>query len=414
MGDEAGRRVSLALVSPGGRPLGALPPFEADVPWENNVVAVVAGARAAYGIDVTVLRLLWVDSFEDGGPLGYLAEYDGPPLEGLGAPAGLDAEEPLRMPWARPGGPDQTLRWAESVLARHRRPPVGAPVQQRTWNLSAIWRIDTADGPTWLKQVPPFFRHEGAVLRWLERTAPGLGPTVLGAAADRMVLEHVPGEDCYHAPLRLRQDMLADLLRLQARAAARVEELLAIGVPDRRGATLIRRIQATVARWRYTVPPVEAAVLAGLVGGLPERLAALAACRVPDTLVHGDFHAGNVRSDGTRRTIIDWGDAVVGHPALDLAAFLERVEPPDHDVLRRQWADHWRAAVTDCEPERAAALMAPVAALYLATVYDGFLRATEPSEHVYHATDPTRWLRRAATLAADAPPLMGSSRHRSE
>src|SRR6266511_487445 len=84
MGDEAGRRVSLALVSPGGRPLGALPPFEADVPWENNVVAVVAGARAAYGIDVTVLRLLWVDSFEDGGPLGYLAEYDGPPLEGLG------------------------------------------------------------------------------------------------------------------------------------------------------------------------------------------------------------------------------------------------------------------------------------------------------------------------------------------
>src|SRR6266540_3548585 len=362
MGDEAGQRVSLALLSPGGRPLGALPPFEADVPWENNVVAVVAGARAAYGIDVTVLRLLWVDSFEDGGPLGYLAEYDGPPLEGLGAPAGLDAEEPLRMPWARPGGP----------------------------------------------------AHEGAVLRWLERTAPGLGPTVLGAAADRMVLEHVPGEDCYHAPLRLRQDMLADLLRLQARAAARVEELLAIGVPDRRGATLIRRIQATVARWKYTVPPVEAAVLAGLVGGLPERLAALAACRVPDTLVHGDFHAGNVRSDGTRRTIIDWGDAVVGHPALDLAAFLERVEPPDHDVLRRQWADHWRAAVTDCEPERAAALMAPVAALYLATVYDGFLRATEPSEHVYHATDPTRWLRRAATLAADAPPLMGSSRHRSE
>ena len=41
--------------------------------------------------------------------------------------------------------------------------------------------------------------------------------------------------------------------------------------------------------------PDERGDLASFLGGLPARLDRLAACGLPDTLVHGDFHSGNFR-----------------------------------------------------------------------------------------------------------------------
>ena len=132
---------------------------------------------------------------------------------------------------------------------------------------------------------------------------------------------------------------------------------------------------------------------------------------MPDTLVHGDFHPGNLRGerdghskpDGRRLTLLDWGDCGVGHPLLDRAAFLDR-SPAEHreDVVSR-WDDAWRLAVPGCDPVRAGELVEPLAALRQVVLYDGFLRAVEPSERRYHAADPATWLRRAAELAGAGP-----------
>ena len=59
------------------------------------------------------------------------------------------------------------------------------------------------------------------------------------------------------------------------------------------------------------------ASLARLMGMLDRRLADATACGLPDTIVHGDFHPGNLRCDGAVLTLLDWGDAGVGHPLLD-------------------------------------------------------------------------------------------------
>src|SRR4051794_18998056 len=152
------RIVRLVLVDRDGAALGALPPFPVDVPWWPDAVAVVAGARERYGVDVIVLRLLEAERpSPPGGAVTYLAEVRGDVPAGVAVEpwvgAGTLAEHPLRQRWPRPGGPHADLAWADSVLAAHGRARSRAE-QVRTWNLSSLWRLGTTDGTAWLKVVP--------------------------------------------------------------------------------------------------------------------------------------------------------------------------------------------------------------------------------------------------------------------
>ncbi|HEY0807113.1 MAG TPA: hypothetical protein VGD84_18735, partial [Pseudonocardiaceae bacterium] len=179
----------LTLVDPRGQPLGTLPPLPVESPWWKDMAEIVARTRERHGIDVVVLRLLSADrSRPPGGAVTYLAEYGGPPVAGLGQPTWTEPH-PLRMPWAEVGGPARSMAWVDELLAGR---TVLSRQQIRSWNLSSIWRIETDLGPAWLKEVPPFMAHEGAVLMWLNRPTT---PVVLGAAGHRMLLADIPGTD---------------------------------------------------------------------------------------------------------------------------------------------------------------------------------------------------------------------------
>src|SRR5439155_20796251 len=117
-------------------------------------------------------------------------------------------------------------------------------------------------------------------------------------------------------------------------------------------------------------------------------------CGLPDTLCHGDFHPGNARGD---RVLLDWGDSFVGHPGFDALRIVEGQPPDAAAALLAHWAGRWRAAVPGCAPERAVALLRPLAALRAATVYDMFVRHIEPAERPHHAGDVDRCLRAALT-----------------
>ncbi|HEY3607022.1 MAG TPA: aminoglycoside phosphotransferase family protein [Pseudonocardiaceae bacterium] len=385
---------TLTLVDPGGRPLGTLPPLPPTASsWWKDIGPVVDAARERYGIDVTILRLLAAyQPAPPGGSVTYLAEYDGPPLSGL-RPAMPTAPHPLRMSWAQPGGPAKSLAWADEVLAGHGRTVTGRQ-QVRTWNLSSIWRLDTDRGPAWLKEVPPFMAHEGAVLGWLGRPNT---PTLLCAAGHRMVLEDIPGTDRYDAPSPERQEMLADLLEIQADSVDRLPELIELGVPREGAAGFRHDAETMLPQWIDGLPREDRAVLDDLVGGLAERFAALADCGIPDTLMHADFHPGNVRADGTHRVLIDWGDSRIGHPAVDLIRMRD-CPGSDQEALCEQWCAYWRRAVPGSEPERAVELIDPVVALRGALIYGMFLRSIEPSERPYHDLDVPNGVRTAIEL----------------
>ncbi|SCL20163.1 Phosphotransferase enzyme family protein [Micromonospora rhizosphaerae] len=384
------RTVTLVLVDHAGVPLGALPPYDLPEPWWQEVASVVAEARRRHGLDVAVLRLLAADRPEPpGGHVTYLGEVPGRPSVPLD-PVSVDlSPEPLRAPWAEPGGPARSLAWATAELRRLGRPAT-VVAQQRAWNLSAIWRLDGDGGSAWLKQVPAFLRHEAAVLRWLGHAVPGTAPTLLADdGSGRMLLDHVPGDDRYEAGSDERAAIAADHHAIQLRAAGDVARLVAAGLPDRRGSALARWIRAALA-------PHDPSIVADLLTGLDARLEEVRRFGLPDTLVHGDLHPGNVRSDGERRVIIDWGDSFVGHPAFDILRLTETLDPATAGPLLEAWAARWRADVPGCDPERAVTLLRPVAALRLAAVFAMFLAGIEPSERPFHVNDVPACLDRAA------------------
>ena len=166
------------------------------------------------------------------------------------------------------------------------------PTQVRTWNLSSIWRLRTAAGPVWLKVTPPFCASEAAVIPLLDQQ---VVPTVLGAGPNRVLLADVAGQDQYDARGDDLRCMARMLIGVQAQWSFRVPELEALGVQDKRCAAALPQIHAVVDRNRHELDDRTRRALDHLVDGLPERFAALDACGIPDTLVHGDFHPGNVR-----------------------------------------------------------------------------------------------------------------------
>jgi len=264
----------------------------------------------------------------------------------------------------------------------------------RTWNLSSLWRLPTTGGGAWLKVVPPFFAHEGDVLARLD---PAVVPALLAHDGARMLVDELPGHDLYDADLATQLRVVALLVRLQAGWVGRERELLDLGLPDWRAQPLAALAAATLDRTADQLSRDVRAACDRLVADLPRRFAAIEECGVPDTLVHGDFHTGNAMGDDQHLALLDWGDCGVGHPLLDRSAFLPGVADDDRPALLAAWDDAWAAVRPGCDVRRAAELVAPVAALRRAVVYDTFLRGIEPSERVYHAGDPARWLRAAVS-----------------
>ncbi|WP_367136021.1 phosphotransferase [Saccharothrix sp. HUAS TT1] len=333
-----------ALVTVRGRYVGAAEPFAVDSPWWNHVEPVTAHLDRALGVPTSVLRLVDVR----GGAVTYQVEADRVPERGLSRVGDHEfPDHPLRLPWARPGGPAALVAWA-----RRHVDVTGPPVQVKTWNLSCLYRLPTARGTAWAKATPPFLVDEAGVIGLVASVDPALVPAVIAAEPGRVLLEDAPGEDCRRP------------------------------APD-----VVERI---VPRW--------VAAQAALAG--PPRVRECEV-RVPDfglpsTLLHGDFHPGNWRSGGV---VLDWGGAYWGHPALDAGRLIGFVAPEFRPSIERAWVDAWLEHYPSSDPVGALRHARPASHLLGARIYQGFLDSIEPSEQVYHRDDPAEELARAQSFA---------------
>jgi hypothetical protein len=351
---------------------------------------VVTHLEETLGVPVVVLRLLTVDG-ADGtrdGHVTYHAEALLPP--GKLTPCDFaDDDHPLRMPWARAQGVRELFRWASEHVDL-----TGRPVQRKTWNLSGLFRLPTADGPVWLKAIPAFAAAEPAAIAAFAQVDPGLVPAVVASGPGRLLLADVSGADCWDASPQLVTDVVHRLATAQAR----------IGRPPR--ALPDRRPQVLAAAVRDLLDgPVGAELSPGELRAarrLQPRWEMLAECGLPDTVVHGDFHPGNWRSGDGAPVILDFADAHLGNPVLDGLRAIDYLPPGRRPAAADAWIAAWTAAAPRSRPAEALAIAEPLAHFAYAVRYQEFLDNIEPSERVYHLGDPAGVIREA--LAATGMP----------
>ncbi len=398
-------RTVSALVTWGDAYLGVIGPFPVSTPWWSEVEPVVAHLREVLDVPVLVLRLLSVDGGEGGrdGHVTYHVAALGRPAPGLLAErpidhAALTGPEERRSPWARLEGIREVLNWASDTLGAVGRRVTGPAVQYKTWNLAALFRLPTVQGPVWLKTTPRFAADEASVIAALARVDPALVPSVIGAGQRRVLLGHLPGEDCWDASPQIITSAVQRLAAAQAVLAGQPASPLP-GLPDRRTPVIAGQIRALLdGQVASELSTGEVAAARGLLS----RFALLDECGLPDTIVHGDFHPGNWRSDGGPPVIVDFADAHFGNPVLDglrACNFLPRAKWP---TAARAWINAWASYIPGCQPARALRIAEPLAHLTYAVRYQEFLDGIEPSERIYHLGDPAAAIRAALRSAKDS------------
>lgn len=308
------------------------------------------------------------------------------------------AISPLRPPWERTGWYGHAVAWAKRELTQLQRPPTGQVEQVKHWNISSILRIETTQGDAWLKAVPQFFAHEGALIQLLAPGLPSQFPNVLAAEPSEgwLLMDSIPGEKL---SVTANEAAMAEALRVLARLqqvwAARVRELFAVGCPDRRLRTLDGALEELLARAdvRDGLSSDEVARLTAFASQVPDRREALADCGVPETLVHGDFHAGNVAVLDGGVLLYDWTDGCVAHPFVDLATFIRPgVDLRTQAKLVEAYLDVWSNHIPRTKLETALTLAGPIACLHHALSLQRIVDGVEtPGAFAGSVQD---WLRR--------------------
>ncbi|MCF6378909.1 aminoglycoside phosphotransferase family protein [Nocardioides KLBMP 9356] len=227
--------------------------------------------------------------------------------------------------WRDPQFVSGAHAWIHEQLD-HTVSPVLEIQQTHVTDWSTVMRVTTRYRTSWFKANDESMRHEAAVTAFLaprsgERVPrpqaydPGTGWMLTADMSPR--LREVIAEE---RSLARWHDALRGYAGIQIACEDAVDELLALGLPDRRLATL---------------PGAYADLVAGLpdadrrlppASDVEELCARLASYGIRETVQHDDLHDGQVfLPTHSHAHILDWGDACVSHPFFTLAVTLEGV-----------------------------------------------------------------------------------------
>jgi hypothetical protein len=300
---------------------------------------------------------------------------------------------PLRPRWSRPGWHARATGWIADRLGEAGRGRPAEAEMRRLWGISVLMRVASASGDVWFKSVFPHFHHEPAVTALLAGVCPEALPAVIATEPEEGWLLL----DAAGAPLR--DDAHADgavlasiglLADIQVATLDLHDRLRSFGCPARPLSLLADALRDALA---------DAVELGGVtvatdrasrvVAWVDERALWLDRFGLPEVLLHGDFHPGNVLRDGGDLRIIDWSDAAIAHPVMEIGPWFGEVRP---DVRPAGW-EAWLQAferfgdVEKLHPHEQDAYALSCA--YQVVSYAGILRGLEPANR-YQVTDGFR------------------------
>ena len=232
--------------------------------------------------------------------------------------------------WLDPEWRAQADAWIGEQLGRLGREPVGAfdQVHDRPW--STVIRVPTERGNLFFKAVSPELHHEAALTELLGTRRPDCIPAPLAVDRGRGWLLMEDGGQTLRELISREGDLgrWHDVLPLYAGVQidlmGDVNELLAIGVPDLRLATLPAKVEALLEEI-VDIPHEERRRLDASLPWVREACAQLAETGIAETIQHDDLHDAQVFSRDGDYLLLDWGDACVSYPFFSLAVTLDGV-----------------------------------------------------------------------------------------
>jgi hypothetical protein len=232
--------------------------------------------------------------------------------------------------WTDPAWLLEVQDWIDRELARLGVVATGAVEQSYVAPWSTAMRVPVHDGGLWFKANMPVHACEAAVVDILGQRRPACVAELLALDRDRgwmlMADAGVLLVDVLTRERDLRRwlDVLPQYAQLQLAAVADIDELLSVGVPDRRLDKLPTQYEHLLGE-TPGLTPEELAQLDRLRPRVREMCEELAAYGISETIQHNDLHDRQVFvRDGDYR-FLDWAEACISHPFFTMAITLEGV-----------------------------------------------------------------------------------------
>ncbi|MDX3110314.1 aminoglycoside phosphotransferase family protein [Nonomuraea angiospora] len=264
---------------------------------------------------------------------------------------------PPASDWFRPGWFERAESYIDEEIKAAGRVRLGPSRQIKHWSMSAVLRTPTDCGDVYLKAVLPRLAREPDITRYLAslRIAPFATITAMSRDDRWWLAEDFGGVNGWAVSAEKRRACLTQLAMVQKETSGRVNELMDAGCVRLTPASLADGVRLTLARddiWR--APKLPKNLHRALSGAEADRLEALTpylvACAerldeaaIPATIVHRDFHPGNVVVRYGEILLHDWSFATVTNPLFDLASWLLDASEADAasylDAYFAAWSD---------------------------------------------------------------------------
>jgi fructosamine-3-kinase len=306
-----------------------------------------------------------------------------------------------RPSWARPGWYETATAWIKAELAQLGHHVIDPIEPVRNWSLSYVLRARTATNTFYFKAgaVLPLFVNEAALLSRLAASYPDHIPMPLSLDRERhwMLLADLGEPIEEKAAVTQKEILFRTFGQIQIEAAAQVEELLAMGCLDRRLDRLTTQIEPLLKDLEATTELNENEIeqLQQLIPHLKARCDQLAGYGVPQTLVHGDLHTGNVALFEGKMVFFDWTDACVAHPFFDVMLMMNWENDLEIQTrLRDQYLSLWTAYEPMARLLEMWSLAQPLFALHHAISYQHIVAGLEATAKYELIAWPSYWLRK--------------------
>ena len=379
-------RTYVILLDPDGRrmlirePNGRLPVFDVPPVFYPEVEDLVRIVREECGLDIAILRCLVEGDANESKPRLYSAICTSDDIEtspgfkwtGLDQPnfeesdkAGLEKITRMEVerlsspvlndssaPWDSPSGWHQAaLNWLETNLPPSHDGKPWQASQIRSWSISSIWRVASAETRLYFKASPRYFASEVAITLDVANRFPDVSPSIVVAQPENgwMLMQDLGNVTLGMTDSsEMWRDTMKTIAMVQRGYIGRFSEMKRMGIEMRTTEAIVEMLvnwtdDPTDVGMRMFGEENEGALrrLGPSVGRIESMAGKLLELGVPPTLEHGDLDATNVFIRNGSPVLMDWSDACISHPFFTpLTPAQARRYPEFVDTYLREWTDY--------------------------------------------------------------------------